>query len=139
MDAETKSCEERIDEQMRARLTQFCPDFQAMDLAQLREYVADYGGEVPDDPDDADAWREAAREAAARQATESVLSVERHTVYRVCLSWGGPADYFEIIYDDEKEIVGGAYLFQDWFDGARRSLSAEQAEELAATLGVYPE
>ena len=35
--------------------------------------------------------------------------------------------------------LGGRYLFQDWFDGADRHITAETAEQLAELFGLYPE
>lgn len=54
----------------------------------------------------------------------------------ITLSTGGPADFFEIDWsEDNKAWVGGRYVFQDWFDGANRSISAE----LADLYGAGPE
>ena len=74
------------------------------------------------------------------EAREALLSVEQILTFKLCLSWGGPADYFELDWSPEaKAWSGGRYLYQDWFDGASRELSAEQAEELADLYGLYPE
>jgi hypothetical protein len=34
--------------------------------------------------------------------------------------------------------LGGRYVFQDWSDGANRSISSEVAERLAELFGIYP-
>ena len=84
-------------------------------------------------------WRLAAEESHREANYESVLGVEKKTVYRVCLSWGGPSSYVEIEYDSDGYVCGGSYLFQDWFGGARRNLSTDTAEELANVLGICVE
>jgi hypothetical protein len=69
-----------------------------------------------------------------------VLSLEKITLFRLCLSWGGPVDYFELDWSESAcSWTGGRYLFQDWFDGVERSLSANQTEELAGVFGIYPD
>lgn len=68
---------------------------------------------------------------------QGVLSVDSKKVHRVCLSWGGPADYFEIHVKDG-EIAEIWYLFQDWYDGARMRLdgkSFEVVERMFSYLG----
>lgn len=61
-----------------------------------------------------------------------ILSVDKKTVYRVCLSWGGPADYFDIELDSEgQEIAKITYIFQDWFDGAERNLTGKEFDTVA--------
>jgi hypothetical protein len=52
------------------------------------------------------------------------------------LSWGGPADYFEIDFSEEGEIEEGRYIFQDWNDGATKTLDIEDAEKVAEVYGV---
>lgn len=62
-----------------------------------------------------------------------ILSVDKKIVYRVCLSWGGPADYFDIELDPEgREIVRISYIFQDWFDGAERELAGQEFDTVAS-------
>lgn len=74
------------------------------------------------------------------EATENLLSVEKTITFTLCLSWGGPADYFELDWDPEaKSWTGGRYLFQDWFDGASRNIVADLAEEVADIFGIYPD
>jgi hypothetical protein len=74
------------------------------------------------------------------RAVEQVLGFEKITVFRLCLSWGGPADYFELDWSESACCWTGArYLFQDWFDGAERRLTTDQAEQLAEVFGIYPD
>ena len=69
------------------------------------------------------------------------LSIDRSVVvvhtYKVCLSFGGPADFFELDWDGES-WSGGRYIYQDWGDGATRKINHEEAEELAEAFGIYP-
>lgn len=49
------------------------------------------------------------------------LSFETIKLTKVCLSWGGPADYLEIEWhgnDFNYEITKVTYRFSDWFDTA---------------------
>jgi len=112
-----------------------CFDEESDDL--LREALLESCNDSGDwgDPDD---WRTATREHWQDHIGEKVLSIEPSKVYKVCMSWGGPADYFELAHDGEG-WSGGAYIFQDWYDGARRSLTAEQAEMIADTLAIGPD
>lgn len=48
------------------------------------------------------------------------------------LSWGGPADGFLILYENQWRwtISRIIYYFQDWFDGARYELSGQDFEDV---------
>lgn len=48
---------------------------------------------------------------------ELALSVETDKMTTVCLSYGGPADYLEVIHN-EGEIKRVTYRYSDWFDTA---------------------
>ena len=64
-----------------------------------------------------------AAEARYEQFNNDILSIDSVVVHKVLLSWGGPSDFFEIHVDPKNhEIVEIWYVFQDWFDGARRKL-----------------
>jgi hypothetical protein len=74
------------------------------------------------------------------EAVETLLSLERVLTFKLCLSWGGPADFLELDWSpDDKAWKGGRYLFQDWFDGASRPINAETTQELAELYGIYPQ
>jgi len=45
------------------------------------------------------------------------LSIDSKQVTTVCLSYGGPADYIEIIHNGY-DIHGVTYRYSDWFDTA---------------------
>jgi hypothetical protein len=52
---------------------------------------------------------------------EFALSHETIKLTKVCLSWGGPADYLEIEWegnDFKQEINKVTYRFSDWYDTA---------------------
>jgi hypothetical protein len=55
------------------------------------------------------------------EVREFALSSETVKLTKVCLSWGGPADYLEIEWygnDWQHEISKVTYRFSDWFDTA---------------------
>lgn len=68
------------------------------------------------------------REEEARGALEEAevglepLGVMSEHIYTITLSWGGPADYIEVRTDEHGEVVSMHYIYQDWFDGARRPI-----------------
>ena len=63
--------------------------------------------------------------------SESVLEVSKSVVYKVLLSTGGPADWFNVYIDPiDNEIDRIEYVFQDWFDGAVRTLDSDQRERV---------
>lgn len=65
-------------------------------------------------------------EAALEEYRESILEVEKAITYRVLLSWGGPSDFFVVHVDPgDRQITRIEYCFQDWFDGATRTLGGE--------------
>jgi hypothetical protein len=70
---------------------------------------------------------------------EGVLSVDVRKSYRVLLSWGGPSDGFDFVFNNEGELIECEYFYRDWFDGAKRPVPIDQAEELAQLYCVGPE
>jgi hypothetical protein len=114
------TCEDRIDAELELEL-------ERIRQAQAWQRISDKGedkleeieeevGVTPDDSWDketVDDYIEGILEATAL-----------HTVYRVGLSWGGPADGFLVYVDPkDKTIDKIEYYFQDWFDEATRALS----------------
>jgi hypothetical protein len=133
-----KTCEQRIDEKLRNRLDELLPDVSDWSVLQCARHLKSDGHEIK--TADVDLLRSEVADLIRERACESVLSIERLTTYKVCLSWGGPADYFELDWSrDSNAWVGGRYLFQDWFDGANRSISEDVVEQLAELFGIYPE
>ena len=72
--------------------------------------------------------------------------IEKITTYRVQLSGGGPADFFELDHDGD-DWRGGQYIYQDWGDRATRRIPGfygdqtgyheVEVEELAEAFGIY--
>jgi hypothetical protein len=53
------------------------------------------------------------------------LSIETDKLTTVCLSWGGPADYLEILWhgnDYKWEIKRVTYRYSEWYDTATREV-----------------
>ena len=75
-------------------------------------------------------WRERLKEIRqanrleekTKEFIERILSKDETRLVKFCLRWGGPADYIELEVDKEKNITGGTYIYQDWFDFARRTI-----------------
>lgn len=134
---EGKTCEQRIDEQLKGRLEEMFPDPEDWSTLECARHLRRRGIEILSA--DVNELREQIRETAREQALEGVLSIEKTTTFRLCLSWGGPADYFELDWSPTSEAwTGGRYLFQDWGDGATRTLPEETIEQLADLFGITP-
>lgn len=72
----------------------------------------------------------------ADEAQDFALSIETDKLTTVCLSWGGPSDYLEILWfgnDFNWEIKRVTYRFSDWFD------TATEAVEEGSALWQYAE
>lgn len=106
--SENKSCEQRIDEEL-ARM-----------MADIR---------TRNEAEDRDEW-----ESENGDPLEAI-GIQREVVITLTLSWGGPADYLEVHIDpDDRDITEIVYIFQDWFDGARRKVTGEDFDLLASEL-----
>lgn len=58
------------------------------------------------------------------------LSIETDKLTTVCLSYGGPSDYLEIVWfgnDFNWEIKSVTYRFSDWFDTATQPVERDSA------------
>jgi hypothetical protein len=56
---------------------------------------------------------------------DPALSINTDKLTTVCLSWGGPADYLEIVWfgnDHNWEIKKVTYRYSDWYDTATREV-----------------
>ena len=135
---EQKTCKQRIGEQLQSRLDELIPNVDEWDIAKCKAYLDDIGVDL-DEIDGLDAWRDTVREIMDERRCDDILSIEKVITYRVCLSWGGPADYFEFDFNNNGDMVEGRYLFQDWFDGARRRLDDATAEQLVDYFAVGPD
>jgi len=57
------------------------------------------------------------------------LALSKYELYKLELSWGGPQDYIEFLYDPEsKELLKITYYFIDWFDSASRQIKCNSEE-----------
>jgi len=123
-----KTCEERIAAQLAGRLEDFAA------------YVAvgqDGGTKKQRDAIDIEGKGEVARESALEGWSEYPLGVQVKKLLRVDLSTGGPADWFEVTLDDGGQPEHITYVFQDWFDGARHSLSGDEFDAAWAFLSYF--
>ena len=98
------TCEERIADRAERR------------LSEIRDFLFNYRH----DTEEGD-YRHA--EDLLQGQQESILSVDKSTVYKVELSTGGPGDWFEIHVSDDDQITHIEYHFNDWFDHAERNLT----------------
>jgi len=106
------SCEERIDEKLRSRITEI---EKVLNLYKNSE-------------DGSFEYKDCRYENIIDWINSYALSFSDHSKYRAKtleLSWGGPADGF--IFFEDGEI---RYYFQDWSDGAERTLSGKDREIL---------
>jgi hypothetical protein len=111
---ERKTCEQLVDDRLKDRL----------------EDIRKSAGLDPDDEGHEDCYFEP-------------LSINRVTTYKVCPSFGSPADFFELDWDGEGWIGGRYNVFDSdlegyWFDGATRKITDEEVEEIAEAFGIYP-
>lgn len=95
-----KSCEARIESQLKDR---------EKDLRDLFTIADDYEGD------------EDLRDQANSEIYEFAYGAETYKVTRLTWSGGGPADWIEVQHDSEG-IRRIDYVFQDWYDGARREV-----------------
>jgi len=97
-----QTCEERIESQ----------------LANLEESVTDilkgYRGEKEGQDSD----------EGFEEWNDFPLSVETRKETKIQLSWGGPSDFLSVVHDGT-DIFTVTYHFQDWFDGASRSVDGD--------------
>lgn len=90
------TCEDKIKEELQDRQDQ---------LAALYDAI---------DGDDVEA-----SDAAMEEIREMAYGIETTSVTRVIWSGGGPADYLDIFHTGG-ELTRVEYVYQDWYDGARR-------------------
>lgn len=131
--AHKKRCEDVIENKLAARIAELLPQ---TDDEYRAAYEFATGCEMPEGDTPEEQWQEFGTDAVR----ESVLGVSKQVRYKVLLSTGGPADGFYLDYDPHNRcFTGGQYFYQDWFDGATRDISAEQAESLADLFCCGPE
>lgn len=136
---EQKRCEDLIDGRLEGRLSDLLNRFDDLTPQGLIDAAKEYDIEVDDvDPEDTGDLIHDVREAHRERSMEGVLSVTKKTMYTVLLSWGGPSDGFDFVYQDG-ELVECYYFYQDWFDGARRAVAMMDAQCLADLYCVGPD
>jgi len=95
-----KNCEGRIESELKDREN---------DLNDLFTIADDYEGD------------EDLRDQANSEIYEFAYGVETYKVTRFTWSGGGPADWIEVQHDSDG-IRRIDYVYQDWYDGARREV-----------------
>jgi|694.fasta_scaffold00458_18 hypothetical protein len=131
-----KKCEELVDDRLAGRLEDLLPDWDDEELVKTLADDFDTDREGVESGDD---LKHAVMNDHRDRACEGVLSVEVRKSYRVLLSWGGPSDGFDFVFNSEGELIECEYFYQDWFDGAKRPVPMDQAEELVQLYYVGPE
>src|SRR5436190_21798885 len=89
-----KACEQRIDQELKGRLEEFFPDVTTWSVLKCARYLKSEGREIK--TADIEELRQEVVDLIRERAQEDLLSVEKITTFKLCLSWGGPADYFEL-------------------------------------------
>jgi hypothetical protein len=141
-----KKCEELVDDRLAGRLEDLLPDWG--DNTVMCDLADELG--VQWDPVPIDATSDEAEDARCDlqyevqskhrdRVLEGVLSVDVRKSYQVLLSCGGPADGFDFVFGENGDLIECEYFYRDWFDGAKRSVPMDQAEELVQLYCVGPE
>jgi hypothetical protein len=99
MTTKEQTCEERIDSQ----------------LSNLEESVTDILKGY---------YQEGESEEGYEAWNNFPLSVETRKETKIQMSWGGPSDFLSVVHDGT-DIFTVTYHFQDWFDGASRSIDGD--------------
>jgi hypothetical protein len=73
---------------------------------------------------DSDTATDSDQDQAREDIYEMAYGIDTRTISRVIWSGGGPADYLEITHKDG-EVLSVDYLYQEWFDGAKLSVSED--------------
>jgi hypothetical protein len=92
-----------------------CEDKIEAELKDREDYLTGLYAMIDEDSDE-----------AREQIYEMAYGISTMKITRVIWSGGGPADHIEIFHD-EAGIDRVEYIFQDWFDGARRPVEEGSA------------
>jgi len=132
------TCEERIDQELKARLEELLPDPSTWSVLKCAEYLKRAGLDMQ--TAHLDELRGTVRDLIRAQASDDLSSVEKVTTYKLCLSWLCLGDYFEIDWSEDcRYWIGGRYVLEDYSDSAERSISAEQAQHIADVFEISPD
>lgn len=132
-----KTCEERIEVELEREMDRI------RDASGWKGYCSSCGHEWADREDTPDVCPECESDDIYEEEEKyDVLEVSRlHLVYRIGLSWGGPADGFYVYVDPEDKTISRIeYYFQDWWGGATRELRGNDfndAKELFENLFYF--
>ncbi len=121
-------CEDLIDARLEQRMADLLPDWD--DAGTLHTIMEEMDVHEADIDDLQNEYRD--------RLLEAVLSIEKKTLITVLLSWGGPSDGFDFTFDSDGELDSCEYWYKDWFDGARRDVPLEQAEQLVDLYCIDP-
>ena len=97
-----------------------CAEMIASELESREEDLLSYYRII-----DSDDVLEEDRERAIQAIQEMAYGIDTRIVSRVIWSGGGPADYLEITRNELGEILLVEYLYQDWYDGAKLTVSED--------------
>lgn len=64
---------------------------------------------------------------AYNEINEMAYGIEIKKIFKVIWSGGGPADWIEITTDENGDIEKVEYIYQDWYDGARKQVEEDSA------------
>lgn len=92
----------------------------ASELKDREEYLSDLYAVI-----DSDTAGDDEQDQARQEINEMSYGIDTRTISRVIWSGGGPADYLEITRNELGEILLVEYLYQDWYDGAKLTVSED--------------
>lgn len=128
-----KTCSELIAGRLAGRLEDLLPDWDDEEVIESLKVEYDVITEAVDDS------LSEVQERHRDRSVEGILSIDVRKSYRVLLSWGGPSDGFDFIFNKDGDLIECEYFYQDWFDGAKRYVDLEKADELANLWWIGPE
>lgn len=97
-----------------------CAELIGSELADREAYLA----ELFKKQEDGDFTEQ---DEAFTEMSQMSYGIDVKKVYKVIWSGGGPADWIEITTDAEGNLEGVEYIYQDWFDGARKEVQEGSA------------
>lgn len=132
------TCEERIGGHLKGRLEDMAAFVAVAGGTGTPEQREAIDVDPPTLDDDGETVIEDGGEEDAQERwSEYPLCVEVKRLLVVDLSMGGPADRFEVTLGEDCNPEAIVYFFQDWFDGAQRSLSGEEFDTAWAFLSWF--
>jgi hypothetical protein len=133
---EQKTCSELIEERFLAREEQI-KDMMAMTNGvfqenldeKVEEFIEKVTVSSGEEPSDSEIERFIEEQYNNCEYTETsleelALGVSSFKIVRIQLSTGGPADYIEVLLDQDGNFIKATYHYEDWFDGAEMNVPA---------------